>query len=157
MGSENSKVVRGGSKMSRSNNEMVKYEGRAQLKNCKEQMQVLQEQVANDVNHNPEECKKLLVVIDKARTQLERQDKALTKNDYILLLVKLGKIKMSEMEIIEKTCTISDLIVMIRGDIYDVRNFLGNGSGGTPLIQNDAPRALENGGSQLVVKKPIVI
>jgi hypothetical protein len=65
--------------------------------------------------------KKLLdifIITEKSKEQLERFDKPFTKNDLIAIIVKLKKYdlnKISELQVM--TC--SDLIVIIRGIIYD--------------------------------------
>ena len=97
-----------------------------QLHHCKQQLRTVQEDILRDTQkRDPTQVAQMLVVTEKAKHQLERDDKPLTKNDMIAILVALGAVPLREMDTVEATQTVPELISQIRGTVYDVSRLLG--------------------------------
>jgi len=76
-----------------------------------------------------EDVQRMMVVTEKAKTQVDRDDKPFTKNDWIAVLVAVGEIELKEMEAAEKIYTVPELMAMIRGNVYNPnRYFTGHKS-----------------------------
>ena len=91
MGSNSSKVSKG----KKSNNAVAVV---SKVKENKAQLNQIQNELKNNTNvNNIENVNRMLIVTEKAKTQLERDEKPLTKNDLIAILVALKAIKPLEM------------------------------------------------------------
>jgi hypothetical protein len=113
------------------NKNLVKKETTSNLQHCKQQLETVQQDILRDSQHrDPVQVAQMLVVTEKAKHQLERDDKPLTKNDMIAILVALGAVPLREMDTVEATQTVPELISQIRGTVYDVERLVGCGSGG---------------------------
>ena len=65
--------------------------------------------------------REIILITEKAKSQLNRMDKCLTKPDLIGIVVKLKNYELVKiMELEQMTC--GDLIILIRSIIYDVPN-----------------------------------
>lgn len=151
MGSSLSKTVRGGKKGK--NVDLIHQHNGSKLQKCKKQINVVQDQIKHDVHHSKEECYKIMMVTEKAKMQIDREDKPFTKNDLIAILLALNTIQMKDMEAIEKTFTIPELISMIRGDIYDVSRMMTMEQAQKVLV--DKPKEtmqMENGKRHFAIK-----
>ena len=140
MGSNSSKVRKG---VMKSKNEVVRVGSK--VKENKAQLSHIQNELKNNRNvNNVENVNRMLIVTEKAKVQLERDEKPLTKNDLIAILVALNAIKPLEMESVEKTNTVGELISMIRGDIYDPSRFVS-----ASASASSRSRSIGNGGGEL--------
>ena len=111
-----------------------------QLQHCKQQLQTVQEDILRDnQKRDPVQVAQMLVVTEKAKQQLERDDKPLTKNDMIAILVALGAVPLREMDTVEATTTVPELISQIRGTIYDVNRLMTTSHSPSPSPALPAP------------------
>ena len=149
MGSHSSKTTRGAIK-GKKNEMIVKQQTQAKLQQCKKQINIVQQQVARDTNHSKEECAKMMVITEKAKYQIDRESKAFTKNDLIAILIAIGTIQPKDMEKVEEEFTVPELMMMIRGNIYDLGRIM---EGKPTAIMGERVMLLENGKGKMVVKK----
>ena len=111
-----------------------------QLQHCKQQLQTVQEDILRDnQKRDPVQVAQMLLVTEKAKQQLERDDKPLTKNDMIAILVALGAVPLREMDTVEATTTVPELISQIRGTIYDVNRLMTTSHSPSPSPALPAP------------------
>jgi hypothetical protein len=151
MGSSLSKTVRGGKKGK--NYDLIHQNNGSKLQKCKKQINVIQDEVSRDVTHSKEERFKIMMITEKAKTQIDREDKPFTKNDLIAILLALNVIQIKDTDAIEKTFTIPELTSMIRGDIYDVSRMMTMEQ--TQRVIVDKPKGtmqIENGKRHLEIK-----
>jgi hypothetical protein len=133
MGSNNSKTSAAHKNMKKTNSCIVKSVQKKE--NNIHQLTQIQNTFLSYGEDNTN-VQKLMVVTEKAKTQIEREDKPFTKNDWIAVLVAIGEIELKDMERVEKSYTVPEMISMIRENIYNPKRYIASMQN-TQNTQND--------------------
>jgi hypothetical protein len=138
-------------------NAIVKH-SEQKLNQVKQDLNQFQHTVLNQKNGTNEDKNRMFIVTEKAKMQMEREDKPFTKNDWIAVLVAVGEIKLKDMDNIEKIYTVPELMSMVRGNIYDPNRYIhfeNNPKGNKPIENehaNTIPRIKNDTNQPLAIK-----
>jgi len=136
MGSISSKVK--ASHLSKDKKNAIVKHSEQKIKQIKQDLSQFQQTIMHKTNNGgtKEEIKRMLFVTEKAKTQVEREDKPFTKNDWIAILVAVGEIELKDMETAEKLYTVPVLMTKIRCSVYDVNRYVPIKTDGSKPIIN---------------------